>query len=85
MEEVFDLYMQSLDQKRPLVCFDEVPKQLVLEKRAPLPTRPGQRARYDYEYQRNGVCNLFFFVSPSADGDMWRSAISDAPKTLPGR
>ncbi|MDC4228351.1 MAG: transposase (plasmid) [Candidatus Manganitrophus sp.] len=59
--------------KRPLVCFDEVPKQLVLEKRAPLPTRRGQRVRYDYEYQRNGVCNLFFSGSPSADGDMWVS------------
>jgi hypothetical protein len=43
---------------------DEVSKQLVGETRQPLPPAPGQGARYDYEYQRNGVCNLFMFFDP---------------------
>jgi len=43
---------------------DESSKQLVGETRQPLPLEPGQPARYDYEYQRNGVCNLFLFCEP---------------------
>lgn len=65
MEEVLDLYAQSPDPKRPLVCFDETPKQLIAETRQPLPARPGQPERYDYEYQRNGTCNLFMFFEPA--------------------
>lgn len=64
MEEVLDLYEEPDDPKRPLVCFDETPKQLVLEKRVPLSMKPGYPQRYDYEYQRNGVCNLFFICEP---------------------
>ena len=44
--------------------FDECSKQLVIETRLPLPVEPGQPARYDYEYERNGVCNLFLFSEP---------------------
>ena len=64
MEEVLDLYEQPYDPKRPLVCFDETPKQLVKQMRVPLSMKPGHPQRYDYEYQRNGVCNLFFICEP---------------------
>ena len=61
MEDVLDLYEEPYDQKRPVVCFDETNKQLVQEKRQPLPATPSQPERYDYEYKRNGVRNLFVF------------------------
>ena len=59
MEDVLDLYAEPPDPKRPVVCFDESPTQLIGEVRRPLPPRPGQVARYDYEYRRNGTANLF--------------------------
>jgi len=64
MEDVLDLYTQPHDPQRPLVCFDETSKQLVGETRQPIPAAPGQAERYDYEYQRNGVSNLFMFFAP---------------------
>jgi hypothetical protein len=64
MEKVLDIYHLPLDPKVPLVCFDESSKQLIAEKRKPLPAQPGKLARYDYEYQRNGVRNLFLFFAP---------------------
>lgn len=66
MEDVLDLYAQPYDPKRPLVCFDEKIVQLIIEKRCPLPAKPGQPTRYDYEYQRNGTRNLFVFFQPLA-------------------
>lgn len=59
MEDVLDLYAEPHDPQRPKVCFDETPMQLIAETRQPLPTQPGQPLRYDYEYRRNGTCNLF--------------------------
>jgi len=64
MEDVLEVYHRPYDPKRPLVCIDEVPKQLVSEVRVPLPTRPGAPARYDYEYKREGVANLFMISEP---------------------
>ena len=64
MEDVLDVYKRPYDPKRPQVCFDERPKQLVAEARTPLPGLPGQPARYDYEYKRNGVANLFMMFEP---------------------
>jgi transposase len=64
MEDVLDLYAEPYDARHPQVCFDESPVQLVSEVRQPLPTRPGQSARYDYEYRREGTANLFLFVQP---------------------
>ena len=55
MEDVLDLYAEPPDPKRPVVCFDESPTQLIGEARQPLPPKPGQVARYDYEYRRNGT------------------------------
>jgi hypothetical protein len=64
MEDVLALYQLPYDPKRPLVCMDETSKQLVKEVRKPLPMRPGQIARTDYEYERNGVSNIFMFTEP---------------------
>lgn len=62
MEDVLDLYGEAPDPKRPVVCFDESPNQLIGEVRAPIPAEPGQPERYDYEYRRNGTLNLFVFL-----------------------
>src|SRR5467141_1659814 len=59
MEDVLDLYAEAPDPKRPVVCFDESPVQLIGEVRQPIPAQPGQLERYDYEYRRNGTVNLF--------------------------
>ncbi len=53
----FEFNLECYDPKRPLICLDEVPVQLVGEARTPLPAAPGQPARYDYEYVRNGTAN----------------------------
>src|SRR4030088_3573530 len=62
MEDVLDLYAQAPDPKRPVVCFDESPTQLIGEVRQPIQAVPGQRERYDCEYRRNGTVNLFIFL-----------------------
>jgi hypothetical protein len=71
MEDVLDLYAEPYDPQYPVVCFDESPYQLVSEVRQPLPVRPGRPARYDYEYRREGTCNLFMFFEPLRG---WRHA-----------
>jgi DDE superfamily endonuclease len=69
MEDVLEVYHRPRDPKRPLVCFDEGTKQQVKETRCPLPSSPGQVAKYDYEYERNGTSNLFMFFAPL---EAWR-------------
>jgi hypothetical protein len=69
MESILDLYEQAYNPARPRVCFDETTKQLIGETRRPLPAKPGQVQRYDYEYKRNGTRNLFLFFEPLAG---WR-------------
>jgi transposase len=64
MEDVLEVYHRPFDERRPLVCLDEVPVQLVGETRVPVPPRPGRPARYDYEYVRNGTANLFMTFEP---------------------
>ena len=64
MEDVLDVYHRPYDPWKPQVCVDEVPKQLVAEARAPVPARPGQPARVDYEYRRCGVANVFMVFEP---------------------
>ena len=68
-EDVLDVYTRPKDPLHPWVCFDESNKQLVAEKIEPLPAEPGQPERYDYQYERNGVSNLFMFFEPLAS---WR-------------
>ena len=70
MEDVLEVYHRPYDERRPLVCLDEVPVQLVGEARVPLPARPGRPARYDYEYVRHGTANLFMAFEPLIG---WRS------------
>ena len=62
MEDVLDLYAETPDPQRPVVCFDESPTQLIGEVREPIPAKPGQLERYDCEYRRNGTVNLFVFL-----------------------
>lgn len=69
MEDILDLYAEPYDPRYPVICFDEVPYQLVSEKQRPWPAKPGQPVRYDYEYCREGTCNLFMFFQPLAG---WR-------------
>ena len=64
MEDVLDVYKRPFNLKRPMVCLDETSKQLIGETRIPVPAFPGQPARYDYEYKRNGVANLFMIFEP---------------------
>ena len=64
MEDLLDLYAQPYDPRYPVICFDEVPYQLISEKQNPLPIQSGKPQRYDYEYQRQGTCNLFMFLQP---------------------
>ena len=71
MEDVLDLYAEPRDEKRPVVCFDETPRQLIGEARVPVAAKPGRVARFDYEYVRNGTANVFMFVD--AHGS-WRHA-----------
>jgi transposase len=64
MEDVLEVYHRPFDPRRPLICIDEVPVQLVGESRRPLPAAPGRPLRYDYEYVRNGTANLFMVFEP---------------------
>jgi hypothetical protein len=64
MEDVLEVYQRPRDPERPVVCLDETSKQLILETRAAVPAKPGRKARHDYEYERNGVANLFMLFAP---------------------
>jgi hypothetical protein len=64
MEDVLDLYAQPYDQQQPVVCIDERPCQLLEHKHPPISAQPGQPQRVDYQYQRNGHCNLFIAFQP---------------------
>jgi len=64
MEDVLAVYTRPRDPDHPLVCLDETSKQLIIETRRPQPMKPGQPARVDYEYERNGTANLFMLFAP---------------------
>ncbi len=66
MEMVLDVYKRPLDLRYPGICMDESPKQLISETKVPLPASVGRPARYDYEYKRCGVCNIFLACEPLA-------------------
>lgn len=63
---VLDVYKRPFDPSRPIICMDESPKQLISETRVPIPTSPGQTAKYDYEYKRCGKSNIFLACEPLA-------------------
>ena len=79
MEDVLDLYAEPYDPKRPVVNFDETSKQLVAEKKTPIPPRRGRRERFDYEYKRNGTRNLFMCCEPLAG---WRHVAVTERRTM---
>ena len=64
MEDILTVYKRAFNPTEPLVCMDETSKQLTAETRRRIPAVPGRPERYDYEYERNGVCNLFMFFEP---------------------
>jgi len=64
MEDVLDLYAEPYDPAYPVVCFDESPYQMISETRVPVPVEQGKPQRIDYEYKREGTCNLFMFFQP---------------------
>ncbi len=66
MEDVLSVYAAAPDPARPVVCFDELPYQLRDHARPPLPAQPGVPRREDYEYVRQGTCNLFGVFEPHA-------------------
>jgi hypothetical protein len=78
MEDVLDLYAEPYTTDRPVVCFDELPFQLLADKRASVPAAPGRAARVDYEYRRQGTANLFVCFEPLAG---WRRVDVTAQRT----
>jgi hypothetical protein len=78
MEDVLDLYAEPYNPRFPVVCFDERPYQLVGETCRALPAEPGHPLRYDYEYRRNGTCNLFTYLQPLAG---WRHVVVTERRT----
>jgi hypothetical protein len=78
MEQVLEVSKRPYDPKRPVVCMDEQPKQVIAEVRSPLPAAPGRPERVDYEYVREGVCVVWMFVEPLAG---WRDVSVTETKT----
>jgi hypothetical protein len=70
MEDVLEVYIRPYDPRRPLVCMDETSKQLLRDTRAGQPPAPGRGSRVDYDYEREGVVNLFLCCEPLA-GRRW--------------
>lgn len=66
MYRLLHLYKKPYDPKFPVVCFDEKSKQLLEDSRTPIPMKPSSVKKYDYEYRRNGTCNIFVAVEPKA-------------------
>ena len=78
MEDILDVYTRKHDKKRPLVCADEFPRQLIGEVRTPIAAEPGKPLRFDTEYRRNGTCEVFMFAAPL---EGWRRAEATEQRT----
>jgi hypothetical protein len=78
MEQVLEVYERPYDPRRPVICMDEQPKQLISEVNQPIPGAAGQPTRIDYEYVREGVCTIWMFVEPLGG---WRSVPVTETKT----
>ena len=59
MEDVLSLYQLPYDEKRPVICLDELPFQMLGEKVEPLKMKSGAPQKFDYEYERRGVASVF--------------------------
>lgn len=66
MEQVLDIYEQPYDPRRPVVCFDERPCQLLGNVLIPIPMKSGRVEREDYHYKRHGTCVVLMAVEPLA-------------------
>lgn len=66
MEHILDIYEQPYDPRRPVVCFDERPCQLLGDVLMPIPMKPGHAERQDYQYTRNGTAVVLMAVEPLA-------------------
>ncbi len=66
MEDILEVYTQPYDPQFPQICMDETSKQLLADVLEPLPMLPSKHERVDYEYQREGVADLFMFFEPLA-------------------
>src|SRR6202166_774375 len=64
MEDVLEVDQRPRDPECTVVCLDETSKQLIVDTRAPIADKPGQPALHDYEYECNGVANLFMMFAP---------------------
>ena len=71
MEDLLDLYEQPYDPQHPVVCFDEMPFQLLGEELVPIPMKPGKTYRYDHHYKREGTCCILLAIEPLSG---WRFA-----------
>ena len=69
MEAVLDTYAEPFDPRRPVLCMDEQPVQLLKETRVPIPATKDHPRRVDYEYERAGTASIFMFCEPLAG---WR-------------
>lgn len=78
MEDVLDLYAVPLDPQCPVVCYDERPTQLISEVRVPCPAKPGSKRKVDYEYRREGTCNVLGLFQPLTG---WRQMTVTAQRT----
>jgi hypothetical protein len=72
MEDVLDVYHRPYDRRFPHICMDEARKQLLDEKREPLPMEPGKPKREDYEYEREGVFHVFAACEPLTGTNFFR-------------
>lgn len=64
MYDVLDLYEEPYDPKRPVIGLDEKPKQLIEDRRKPIPLKMGKAKKQDYEYVRKGTANIFMAIEP---------------------
>jgi hypothetical protein len=64
MLDVLEVYERPYDPKKPVVCMDEKSTQLLTDTRTPIEGKPGKLPKVDYEYKRNGTCNLFVCIEP---------------------
>lgn len=79
MEALLELYREPYDPRRPVVCMDEASKQLIAETRMAVPMQASQPVRYDYEYERKGVCNQLLFFEPLRG---WRKVFVRERRTM---
>jgi hypothetical protein len=78
MENVLEAYQRPYDPRFPLICMDELSKQLTKEMRLPLPPTPGRAECFDSEYERNGTANVFAFTEPLTG---WRHMVVTQQRT----